>query len=112
MRRALKVVALGGVLALVAAAVVAGVWGPEWVEGELRRQAAARGWQVEWASLSLGLGEVELVEVRAARGRVRASAERVAVTPRWSSEGLPVERVEVDGAVVELALDGVEGPRC
>lgn len=109
MRRALKVVALGGVLALVAAAVVAGVWGPEWVEGELRRQAAARGWQVEWASLSLGLGEVELVEVRAARGRVRASAERVAVTPRWSSEGLPVERVEVDGAVVELALDGVEG---
>lgn len=107
MRRALKVAALGGLIALVAAAVVAGAWGPGWVEGELRRQAAARGWQVEWASLSLGLGEVELVGVRAARGRVQAAVERMAVTPRWTREGVPVERVEVEGARVEVELGGV-----
>lgn len=107
MRRALWITTALLLLALTGAIVAAVVWGPGYVEDELRRRAAARGWQVEWSSMALGAGPVEFEAVHLSRGPVTVTLDRLAVVPRWQDlgEGMPVERVEAEGATVTLDLD-------
>ncbi|MEZ4431678.1 MAG: hypothetical protein R3F65_04645 [bacterium] len=106
MRRALWIITALLLLTVVGAVVAAVVWGPGYVEAELRRRAAARGWQVEWASLSLAAGPVEFEAVRLSRGPITVTLDRLAVIPRWQDlgAGMPVERVEAEGATVTLDL--------
>ncbi|MCB9554314.1 MAG: transglycosylase domain-containing protein [Myxococcales bacterium] len=106
MRRALWIITALLLLTVVGAVVAAVVWGPGYVEAELRRRAAARGWQVEWASMSLAAGPVEFEAVRLSRGPITVTLDRLAVIPRWQDlgAGMPVERVEAEGATVTLDL--------